>query len=59
MDTLYINIFGCRGDKGYGMAYEVTMYLTGPNGKTAYVKTGWVDDVEKNEMRLVTAFVDK
>jgi len=43
-----------KGDKGFGMTYEVSMNLTGLNGKTA-----WVDDMAKKEMRLVTVFVDK
>ena len=48
-----------KGDKGFGMTYEVVMNLTGLNGKTAKVKTAWVNDLAKDEMRLVTAFVDK
>ena len=48
-----------KGNKGFGMTYEVVMNLTGANGKTAKVKTGWIDDASNNEIRLVTAFVDK
>ena len=48
-----------KGDRGFGMTYEVVMNLTGPSGGTAKVKTGWIDDVANGEMRLVTAFVDK
>lgn len=48
-----------RGDKGFGMTYEVLMTLQGLNHKTAKVKTGWIDEKATGEMRLVTAFVDK
>jgi hypothetical protein len=47
-----------RGKSEHGDRYEVIMYLTGPNGKTAKVLTGWL--VDKNgKARLVTAHVDK
>jgi len=48
-----------KGNKGYGMTYEVVMNLIGENDKTAKVKTGWVEDSANTEIRLVTAFVDK
>ena len=47
-----------KGDKGYGMLYEVVLTLTGENGKTANVLTAWIDDIYKNEMRLVTIHID-
>jgi hypothetical protein len=47
-----------KGNKGYGTLYEVIMELTGENGKTAKVLTAWIDDVSKNEMRLITVHVD-
>jgi hypothetical protein len=47
-----------RGKSEHGDRYEVIMDLTGPNGKTAKVLTGWL--VDKNgKARLVTAHVDK
>jgi len=48
-----------KDNKGYGMTYEIIMQLTGINGKTAKVKTGWIHDDVNDEVRLVTAFVDK
>jgi len=47
-----------KGDKGYGTLYEVVLELTGENGKTANVLTAWIDDISKNEMRLITIHVD-
>ena len=47
-----------KGDRGYGMTYEVIMDITGPNGKTAKVLTAWIDDRSKGEMRLTTVHVD-
>ena len=47
-----------RGDKGYGMTYEVVMDITGPNGKTARVLTAWIDDKISSQMRLITAHID-
>ena len=43
----------------YGMLYEVRMSLTGENGKTAKVITGWIDDISNGEMRLTTVYVDR
>jgi hypothetical protein len=48
-----------KSNKGYGKVYEVKMRLTGENGKTAAVITGWIDDIETGEMRLTSAYVDK
>jgi len=48
-----------KGNYGHGEQYEVIMKLNGVNGKTAYVLTAWIDDKEKNEMRLITAHIDK
>jgi hypothetical protein len=47
-----------KGNKGYGTLYEVVMVLKGENGRTARVLTAWMDDILKNEMRLVTVHVD-
>lgn len=48
-----------KGDRGWGMTYEVVMDITGPNGKTAKVLTAWIDDKNNGEMRLTTIHVDK
>lgn len=47
-----------KGNRGYGMTYEVIMDITGPNGKTAKVLTAWIDDQSNGEMRLTTVHVD-
>ena len=47
-----------KGDRGYGMTYEVVVDITGPNGKTAKVLTAWIDDQSNGEMRLTTVHVD-
>lgn len=47
-----------KGDRGWGMTYEVIMNITGPNGKTAKVLTAWVDDKINGEMRLTTVHID-
>lgn len=47
-----------KGDRGYGMTYEIIMDITGPNGKTAKVLTAWIDDRNNGEMRLTTIHVD-
>ncbi|MCG8401378.1 MAG: phage head morphogenesis protein [Firmicutes bacterium] len=47
-----------KGKGKFGDRYQVIMDITGPNGKTAKVLTGWL--VEDNgKARLVTAHVDK
>ena len=48
-----------KGDRGWGMTYEVIMDITGPNGKTAKVLTAWIDDKDNGEIRLTTVHVDK
>lgn len=47
-----------KGDRGYGMTYEVIMDIRGKNGKTAKVLTAWIDDKNNGEMRLTTVHVD-
>jgi len=43
---------------GYGIRYEVIMDITGINGKTAKVLTGWIDDIKTGEIRLTTVHID-
>ena len=47
-----------KGSIGFGDRYEVIMDITGANGKTAKVLTGWIDDNANGEMRLTTVHVD-
>ncbi len=48
-----------KPDNGHGGRYEVTMELTGVNGKKANVLTAWIDDKETGEMRLTSAYIKK
>jgi len=48
-----------KGDKGFGMQYEVVLNLLGANNKYANVLTGWIIDNKTNEARLTTAYVTK
>lgn len=48
-----------KGDKGFGMQYEVVLNLLGANNKKANVLTGWIIDNQTNEPRLTTAYVTK
>ena len=47
-----------KGNLGHGERYEVVMELVGANGKTADVLTAWIDDVNADEMRLTSAYVN-
>lgn len=47
-----------RGDKGWGMTYQVIMDITGPNGKTAQVLTVWIKDKDTGKVRMTTVHVD-
>lgn len=47
-----------KGNKGWGMTYEVIVDIKGPNGKTAKVLTAWIDDKNNGEMRLTTVHID-
>lgn len=47
-----------KGSGKYGDRYEIAMDITGPNGKTARVLTGWLLD-KNGKARMVTAYVDK
>lgn len=48
-----------KPSRGYGKRFEISMDLTGPNGKTATVLTGWIIDESTEEVRLTTIYVDK
>ncbi|NLW90001.1 MAG: hypothetical protein GXY34_00145 [Syntrophomonadaceae bacterium] len=47
-----------KGKGKHGERYQVIMELTGPNGKTAKVLTGWLVD-DQGTTRMVTVHVDK
>ncbi len=40
----------------YGQRYNVTMPITGPNGKTADVLTAWIIETGQDYPRFVTAY---
>jgi hypothetical protein len=46
-----------KGDNGFGLKYEVFMELTGENGKSAYVLTGWIYEYGSEYPRLTSAYV--
>ena len=48
-----------KGDKGFGMQYEVVLNLLGANNKYANVLTGWIVDNQTKETRLTSAYVTK
>lgn len=41
----------------YGQRYAVDLPITGPNGATKIVRTGWIIDAESGIARLVTAYL--
>ena len=43
----------------WGRRYQVIMRITGHNNKTANIVTSWIDDIEKSEMRMTSAYVTK
>jgi hypothetical protein len=47
----------CKGDNGFGIKYEVLMELTGENGKSAHVLTGWIIEYGSEYPRLTSAYV--
>ena len=48
-----------KGDKGFGMQYELVLNLLGANNKYANVLTGWIIDKQTSETRLTSAYVTK
>lgn len=48
-----------KGTNKYGNRYELVMRLTGANGKTANVCTGWFKETQDSEPRLTSAYVTK
>ena len=41
----------------YGIQYEVILQITGANGKTANVTTGWIKSEDSEEVRMTTVYV--
>jgi hypothetical protein len=41
----------------YGIRYDQDIMVTGANGQSAIVRTGWLMDKGSNEVRMTTAFV--
>lgn len=48
-----------KSENPYGQLFEVSMQLEGPNGKTAWVKTGWIIRDGEKAPRLTSVYVDK
>lgn len=55
-----INQFSAQpqGDNGYGETYRVVFPVTGPNGKTANILTGWVDHNQTGKLSMNTIYVE-
>ncbi|WP_343464431.1 DUF6883 domain-containing protein [Pantoea sp.] len=43
----------------FGQRMTIDMPITGPNGKTAIVRTGWIYDVGSTTPRMTTIYVNK
>jgi len=41
----------------YGQRFTVDIPVTGPNGKTAIVRTGWIQDGKTENPKMTTAYV--
>lgn len=48
-----------RAETQYGQPYEVRMKINGVNGKTAWIKTGWIIDKDSDVPRLTSIYVDE
>lgn len=48
-----------KENNGHGDIYEYVMCITGANGKTANVCTGWIVENGKEQIRLTTAYVTR
>lgn len=46
-----------NGSNEYGVNYEQKIVLYGKNGTPANVVVAWFKDIEKNEMRMVSAYI--
>lgn len=46
-----------KGSNDYGVNYEQKIVLYGKNGTPANVVVAWFKDIEKNEMRMVSAYI--
>lgn len=46
-----------RGEDEYGFHFRVDLTLTGPNGRTAIVRTNWIYDPDSTSPRLTSALV--
>ena len=43
----------------HGEPFQILMDLTGENGKTASVMTGWIIDAETKEIRLTSIYIKR
>ncbi len=48
-----------RPQTQYGQPYEVRVKINGANGKSAWVKTGWIIDKDSDIPRLTSIYVDE
>ena len=57
-DNLPNNVAVVTGQDEYGVRYAVRFIHTGPSGRMATIKTGWIVDKGSNIPRMVTAYID-
>jgi hypothetical protein len=61
VDQIYQNLAACEAVTGkkdhHGQRFTVDMPVTGVNGRTAVVRTGWIIDPGKSIPRMITVFV--
>ncbi len=58
---IYTKLPKCKAIMGkkdlYGQRYTVDIPITGPNGKTAFVRTGWIIESGSETARMTTIYV--
>ena len=48
-----------REETQYGKKFEARMFITGPNGRTAPVLSGWIVEPGSTKFRMTSLYVDK
>lgn len=56
-NSLDISTLKYKGTNNYGYLYESVIRLTGVNGKQANICIGWINDINKHELRLTSVYI--